>query len=116
MHNFAASRERWRTCGPPRASCRRIGDHPIDLTLLPGQLQSLFDPLPDVVFFVKDAECRYAHVNQTLIQRLGLRRREDIIGKSVLELYPASLSTTYIMQDRRVLDGEVIENLLELQL
>src|SRR5690606_115948 len=88
----------------------------IDLTLQPGQLQSLFDPLPDVVFFVKDIECRYAHVNQTLIQRLGLRRREDIIGKSVLELYPASLSAAYIMQDRRVLAGEVIENLLELQL
>ena len=88
----------------------------IDITLQPGQLQSLFDPLPDVVFFVKDAQCRYVHVNQTLIQRLGLRRREDIIGKSVLELYPASLSAAYIMQDQRVLAGEVIENLLELQL
>ncbi len=69
-----------------------------------------------MVFFVKDAECRYAHVNRTLIQRLGLPRREDIIGKSVLELYPASLSAAYITQDRRVLAGEVIENLLELQL
>lgn len=88
----------------------------IDVPLLPQQLQSLFDPLPDVVFFVKDADCRYAHVNQTLIQRLGLPRREDILGKSVLELYPASLSATYIAQDRRVLAGEVIENLLELQL
>ncbi|MGJ4730883.1 helix-turn-helix domain-containing protein [Luteimonas sp. SDU101] len=88
----------------------------IDVTLHPEQLQSLFDPLPDVVFFVKDADCRYAHVNQTLIQRLGQRRREDILGKSVLELYPPSLSGAYIAQDRRVLAGEVIENLLELQL
>jgi len=88
----------------------------IDVTLSPQELQKLFDPLPDVVFFVKDEECRYAHVNQTLIQRLGMRRREDIIGKSVLELYPASLANTYIMQDRRVLCGEAIENLLELQL
>ena len=69
-----------------------------------------------MVFFVKDADCRYAHVNQTLVQRLGLRGREDILGKSVLELYPPSLSGTYIAQDRRVLAGEVIENLLELQL
>jgi AraC-like DNA-binding protein len=69
-----------------------------------------------VVFFVKDTECRYVHVNQTLIQRLGMRRREEIIGRSVLELYPASLSSAYIAQDLRVLGGEVIENLLELQL
>lgn len=88
----------------------------IDITLSPQELQSLFDPLPDVVFFVKDAQCRYAHVNQTLIQRLGMKRREDIIGKSVLQLYPASLANTYIAQDRRVLCGETIDNLLEVQL
>lgn len=84
--------------------------------MTPQELQGLFDPLPDVVFFVKDAECRYVHVNQTLIQRLGMKRREDIIGKSVLQLYPASLASTYIVQDRRVLCGETIENLLEVQL
>lgn len=68
------------------------------------------------MFFVKDAQCRYTHTNQTLIQRLGMKRREDIIGKSVLQLYPANLSSTYIAQDRRVLDGDIIENLLEVQL
>lgn len=88
----------------------------IDITLSPQELQSLFDPLPDVVFFVKDTQCRYAHVNQTLIQRLGMKGREDIIGKSVVQLYPANLSSTYIAQDRRVLGGEIIENLLEVQL
>lgn len=104
MHNLASH--------PPRT----VGSRAIDITLPPEQLQALFDPLPDVVFFVKDAECRYAHVNQTLVQRLGLKQRGDIIGKSVIELYPASLANTYIMQDRRVLCGDEIENLLELQL
>ena len=88
----------------------------IDFTLPPAQLQGLLDPLPDVVFFIKDSQCRYAHVNRTLVRRLGLRDRGEIIGKSVLELYPPSLSATYISQDRRVLAGESIENVLELQL
>jgi AraC-like DNA-binding protein len=79
-------------------------------------LLRLFDQLPDVVFFIKDTECRYTHVNQTLTQRLGVKQREDIIGKSVLQVYPPSLANTYIMQDRRVLCGEIIENLLEVQL
>lgn len=106
MHNGWAP-PAWRR-GPETAA--------IDIPLSPGQLQRLFDPLPDVVFFIKDAQCRYAHVNQTLVRRLGLRGRDEIIGRSVLELYPASLSATYISQDRRVLSGESIENVLELQL
>lgn len=69
-----------------------------------------------MVFFIKDTECRYTYVNQTLTQRLGIKRREDIIGRSVLELYPATLAARYILQDRRVLRGELIENMLEVQL
>lgn len=88
----------------------------MEITLSPQELQRLFDPLPDVVFFIKDTQCRYAHVNQTLIQRLGMKSRDDILGKSVLELYPAGLSSSYIVQDRRVLAGDTIEDLLELQL
>jgi len=104
------------TAAPPAWWRRGPEIAAIDFPLPPGQLQSLFDPLPDVVFFIKDSQCRYAHVNRTLVRRLGLRRREEIIGKSVLELYPPSLSATYISQDRRVLAGESIENVLELQL
>lgn len=88
----------------------------MDITLSPQEFQGLFDPLPDVVFFVKDTECRYVQVNQTLTQRLGMKQRADIIGKSVLQLYPASLAQTYIAQDQRVLAGETIENLMEVQL
>ena len=99
---------------PPGAPSR--GDRPIDVSLPPGQLERLFDAVPDVVFFVKDAQCRYVHLNRTLVQRLGLRRRGEVVGRSVLELYPPNLAEAYIAQDRRVLGGEVVENLLELQL
>lgn len=88
----------------------------MEITLSPHELQPLFDPLPDVVFFLKDDQCRYLYVNRTLVQRLGLAGQDEIIGKSVLQLYPQSLADTYIAQDRRVLAGETIENLLELQL
>jgi len=86
------------------------------VTLSPQVLVRMFDPLPDVVFFIKDTECRYTHVNQTLMQRLAKKSREEIVGRSVLQLYPAHLAARYILQDRRVLTGEVIEDMLELQL
>lgn len=41
----------------------------------PADLEALFDAVPDVLFFVKDREGRYTHVNQTMLRRLGLKSR-----------------------------------------
>lgn len=80
------------------------------------ELQALFDALPDVVFFVKDVAGRYTHANLTLVRRLGLKRREDVIGHSVTELFPSVMGGSYASQDQRVLGGEVIENQLEVHI
>lgn len=79
------------------------------------ELEAVLDVLPDVVFFVKDAAGCYTHVNLTLVRRLGLKRRSDVIGRSVRELYSAPLGNSYAKQDERVLLGETIENQLEVQ-
>lgn len=82
----------------------------------PGELEALFDHVPNVLFFIKDSDCRYTHVNVTIVQRLGLKSRHEVIGKCVEDVYPGGLSVDYARQDRQVLAGEVIENRLELQL
>jgi AraC-like DNA-binding protein len=80
------------------------------------ELEPLFDVLPDVVFFVKDTEGRYTHANLTLVRRLGLKQRSEVIGKDVTELFPSSMGGSYAAQDRRVLAGEIIENQLEVHI
>lgn len=80
------------------------------------ELIPLFDALPDVVFFVKDTAGRYTHANLTLVRRLGLKCRDDVINKCAAELFPAFLGGGYAAQDRRVLGGEVIENQLEVHI
>jgi AraC-like DNA-binding protein len=80
------------------------------------ELEPLFDVLPDVVFFVKDTAGRYTHANLTLVRRLGLKQRSDVIGRGVTELFPASMGGSYAAQDRRVLAGEIIENQLEVHI
>lgn len=80
------------------------------------ELVPLFDALPDVVFFAKDGNGRYTHVNLTLVRRLGFDSRADLIGKSAPELFPASLGKSYAAQDRRVLQGETIEHQLEVHI
>ena len=79
-------------------------------------LQALFDALPDVVFFLKDAHGRYTHANLTLVRRLGLARREDLVGRTPALLFPPKLGSAYAGQDNRVLGGHAIEDQLEIHL
>jgi len=79
-------------------------------------LIAVFDTLPDVVFFAKDTDCRYTHVNFTLMRRLRLPAREDIIGKTAAELFPGTMGDGFVEQDRRVLQGESINDQLEVHL
>lgn len=88
----------------------------MDLNLPALEMQTLFDALPDVVFFIKDNEGRYTHCNLTLVRRLGRKLRSEIIGRSPLEVFPLPLGGSYMMQDRRVLCGELIDNQLEVHL
>ena len=68
-------------------------------------LERLFDALPDVVFFAKDAEGRYTHANQTLLDRLRLGKRAQLVGRRTDELFPGGLGDRYRAQDEAVLRG-----------
>jgi len=77
--------------------------------------EALFDCLVDVVFFIKNSRSEYVVVNQTLVERCGLRRKDDLIGRTADEVFPPPLGRTYRLQDEQVLRyGTPIRNQLEL--
>ncbi|WP_375540428.1 AraC family transcriptional regulator [Rugamonas apoptosis] len=79
--------------------------------------EPLFDALPDVVFFVKDVEGRYVVVNQTLVQRCGVKHKAALIGRTPAEVFAHPFGQTYLAQDMAVLaGGGQIEDQLELHL
>lgn len=83
--------------------------------LLP--VDRLFDGVPDIVFFVKDALGRYMAVNDTLAARCGLSAKEQAIGRSAEELFPSPLGLAFALQDREILrGGPGIRDHLELHL
>lgn len=83
----------------------------------PAVLEALFDATPGVVFFMKDRSARYVRVNQTLVQRCGAHGKEDLLGKTVLQVFPVTFGRAYLEQDRRVLrEGVPLRNELELHL
>ncbi|MES2299178.1 MAG: AraC family transcriptional regulator [Pseudomonadota bacterium] len=67
--------------------------------------EALFDALPDVVFFVKDAQCRYVAVNQTLARRCGVKSKAALIGRTTADLFRAPFGQTWLAQDQAVLAG-----------
>ena len=83
--------------------------------LIPAdELARLFDPLPDVVFFVKDHVGRYTHVNRTLLRRLGRKTPAEVIGRQATRLFADPLGARYAAQDHQVLtQGRQIVNFLE---
>lgn len=75
----------------------------------------LFRNVPDTAFFVKDAGGRYVLCNQSLVERCGLRREGEIVGRHVRELFPADLGERFAAQDEEVLrTGRPIVERLEL--
>lgn len=86
-----------------------------NLGMLP--VDRLFDGVPDIVFFVKDACGKYISVNDTLAKRCGLSSKEDVLGRTAEELFPSPLGTAFAGQDRSLLaGGPAIRDHLEIHL
>lgn len=79
--------------------------------------EELFDAVPDTVFFIKDRAGRYVALNRTLVTRSGRKHRNELIGRTTLEVFPGALGEHYAAQDRAVVDeGHSIHGRLELHL
>jgi PAS domain S-box-containing protein len=78
-------------------------------------IEQLFDHVPDTAFFIKDAGGRYIAVNQSLVERCGLREKRDLVGRHVREVFPRELAELYASQDQTVLrTGRPVIDHLEL--
>jgi len=75
--------------------------------------ETLFDRIPDVVFFIKDRDGRYVVVNQTLVTRCGRRGKNELLGQTAQQVFPSPLGNRFFEQDRRVLASgiPIVQNL-----
>ncbi len=81
----------------------------------PFSAEGLFDLLPDIVFFIKDATGRYVVVNQTLVDRTGKSDKSELLGRTPSELLGTALGRGFEAQDRAVIEsGRPLIDLLEL--
>ena len=80
----------------------------LDLDSFLDQLSSplignrLFAQVPDILFYIKDLEGRYITGNRTFADKLNLKSINDIIGKTVNDLFPPHIASIYLAQDEFV--------------
>lgn len=67
--------------------------------------ERLFDGVDDVVFCIKNRAGMYVAVNRAFAERLGLRARSDLLGRTAAEVFSPALAAGYEQQDREVLSG-----------
>jgi len=68
-----------------------------------SDLFRLFESLADVCFFAKDRGGRFIMGNRAFLEKLGLNREEDLIGKDDFDFFPARLVEIFLRDDRRVI-------------
>ena len=82
-----------------------LSQHPVA-----DSVMELFEFLPSVFFYAKDAKHRYIAVNQTTLNEVfGFSDPSDLLGKTDSEFQPPALAEAYHSEDRRVMeDGKTI--------
>ena len=79
-------------------------------------LEQLFDHMADTAFFVKDPLGRYLAVNDSLVERHGLREKSQLLGHRPCDVCPGDFGRLPAEQDAYVLSsGRPIIERLELQ-
>ncbi len=69
----------------------------------PAGFEVLFDYVPDVYFFVKDADGRFMRGNRAFLGLVGASQEADLIGRRDADLFPANWAENYRRDDREVL-------------
>ena len=78
-------------------------------------IEQLADLMHDTAFFIKDASGRYQVVNQSLVERHGLKHKSQMLGRRPCDVCPGDYGRIPTEQDEQVLrTGQPIVERLEL--
>jgi PAS domain S-box-containing protein len=84
---------------------------PLNLELI----ELLFDQMSDVVFFLKDSDGRYVSVNTAFVERHGLQKKSQVLGKRPTDLCVGDFGNRPTQQDNVVLrTGRPLLNSLQM--
>ncbi|HWN96548.1 MAG TPA: response regulator, partial [Methylomirabilota bacterium] len=76
-------------------------------------LRALLENIPDRIYF-KDVKSRFLRVSNSMAKRLGLKDRDEVLGKTDFDFYPKELAQEFYDDEQRiVLTAQPLINKLE---
>ncbi|WDD97942.1 AraC family transcriptional regulator [Thalassomonas actiniarum] len=79
-----------------------------------SQVIEMFDLMPDMLFWLKDAEGRIRYANQYFLEHQGVDSLSQAIGCSDYDFSPPHIARQFVVDDQKVMQGEVVTNRLEM--
>lgn len=67
-------------------------------------LKEMFDRLPNVASYIKDAEGRFMAINRRNCEQCGIAHEDDVIGKRSCDVFPPEVAAHIMARDRQVLE------------
>lgn len=67
---------------------------------------TLFDHLPGVCFYCKDAKGRFMLLSRSFLQHYQLRHEREILGLTDFDVAPHPMASGYVRDDARLLSGK----------
>ena len=67
-----------------------------------GGIESLFENLPNLSFWIKDAEGRFVAANQNSVKMCGRRQESDVIGRTDFDFFPKHTAEAFQRDDLAV--------------
>ncbi|MGA0134649.1 MAG: helix-turn-helix domain-containing protein [Opitutales bacterium] len=78
-------------------------------------VRALFEHLPGVMFFAKDAQGRFTAANLAFAQRCGCKDVASLLGRTDFDIFPAELAKAFRKKDEQILQsGQGIPRIIEL--
>ena len=78
------------------------------------QVLNMLEILPDIIFWIKDRDCKFIYANHLFIEHLGCRTLEQVIGKSDVDFTPTHIASQFTVDDQKVMNGDFVTERLEL--
>lgn len=80
------------------------------------QALMMFNLLPEISFWIKDTQSRVMYANESYLERLGYKYLEQIVGKSDYDFSPKHIAKQFIVDDQKVMAGEIVTERLEMNI
>ena len=71
-----------------------------------AHFHTLFDHLPGVCFYCKDARGRFMLVSRSFLQHHQLRHERELLGRTDFDVAPHHMASGYVRDDARLLSGQ----------